>query len=416
MKSDRLTMTTTMNFVDVDTPLNARTYDTLGTTVHIISIAFQQDMKKECKKGEEKERIFKISMDGLIDFVNQDIAHHELFSDCDELSRYGEESAVLVVNPNNNVTGCMGSRFGQEFFQSKLDLLQQFHQYCQELMTKHTCNVCNESFTKPKGLSRHRVNQGHAQPCEICGTEFIHTPEFRNHMRHHKAQQKKLEKIPVKCEFCPKEFWGKGDLNKHRRIHTKEKPYMCDVCGSQFALPSQLSCHRRSHTGERPYSCTECGKKFTLSNTLARHRRKHSGDKYQCHICGKQYASRWNLTVHVEYIHTGLTPFKCEFCGKEFNRKDNLKVHKKKHDKERAKASNNTTMVPNSDVSADMYLTGLVERTVQGISDVGLSLGPKSETHISWKFQTESLEIFKKYLFEFQILAVVVQVWNPSHH
>ena len=67
-------------------------------------------------------------------------------------------------------------------------------------------------------------------------------------------------------------FTHKGDLNKHERTHTGEKPYACKHCDMVFcslrccnylqcfARTSCLVKHERTHTGEKPFACQHCGK------------------------------------------------------------------------------------------------------------------------------------------------------------
>ncbi|XP_012251789.2 zinc finger protein 184-like [Athalia rosae] len=73
------------------------------------------------------------------------------------------------------------------------------------------------------------------------------------------------------CDFCKKEFNHTGDLNKHRRRHTGEKPYECSQCEQKFAHASNLARHQRVHSGERPFVCPTCGRSFTRRDKLTIH-------------------------------------------------------------------------------------------------------------------------------------------------
>ena len=48
------------------------------------------------------------------------------------------------------------------------------------------------------------------------------------------------------CDVCEKVFRYPSGLARHRRAHTKEKPYECDVCKKRYRYAQSLRYHTRT--------------------------------------------------------------------------------------------------------------------------------------------------------------------------
>lgn len=134
------------------------------------------------------------------------------------------------------------------------------------------------------------------------------------------------------CHLCPFTTRYPSRMERHRSLHTGEKPHKCQVCDRSFRLHTTMIQHLRIHTDERPYRCKTCSRSFRHGSSLQKHERMHTGERpYRCETCNQAFSALAVLKRH-KRTHTGEWPFVCPVCDKSFAHGDGRKRHmRQKH-------------------------------------------------------------------------------------
>uniref|UniRef100_A0A336LKQ7 CSON012554 protein n=1 Tax=Culicoides sonorensis TaxID=179676 RepID=A0A336LKQ7_CULSO len=134
------------------------------------------------------------------------------------------------------------------------------------------------------------------------------------------------------CEYCPKTYPLKQQLELHLELHFKERKYACDMCDNKFFTKNDLVKHIQTHT-DKSHVCVVCNRTFARKGILRRHQLQHKDFlKFNCTKCPEKFITEEDLTKHTDFIHNKPRPFPCNYCEKTFAFKQGLERHMACHD------------------------------------------------------------------------------------
>lgn len=196
---------------------------------------------------------------------------------------------------------------------------------------------CGEVFHSQKKLHWHKeIHDEKPKTCNYCSERFVHASSLTRHIR--KAHDQRYfpcqgrERENVECPICGCIFL-KSSLPVHMRLHSGERPFNCHICGKNFSTKWNLQLHRWTHASRslKPYKCSLCKSAFIRHSEYTSHMHSHRNVRpYTCNYCGSQFIRKYNCIRHARE-HESEKPFVCNICQKSFHRRYYLKEHMRIH-------------------------------------------------------------------------------------
>lgn len=209
---------------------------------------------------------------------------------------------------------------------ARFQCFSKFNMHLREFRKK-ICRFCYE-ILDISAFVRHsaKVHNLALFSCPICLESFEKETALASHKLKH-------EKGPAECLECHETFANSGHLNKHMNI--KHKPMICG-CGKK--LPNRVCftkhkkiCIKHNDMNQK-FICDYCKVEYHKKNCLKMHiKLRHTvGWVFQCHTCGKKFASRAHLTEH-ETTHEKITDRHVCYCGAKYSSRRGYERHLKRH-------------------------------------------------------------------------------------
>lgn len=241
----------------------------------------------------------------------------------------------LVKSEDQNGFGCAHCN---ERLSNRDELVKHMQSHAEETEEQEEelelyCETCGKKFTKTALLQRHIRVHSKDKPfeCPVCGNKFLDKKTLRKHV----ARHDKSKLFP--CTKCSRRFTHRYDLRIHLMIHDGESPFKCEECQKTFRHSNSLTRHMRAHAGIKNYKCKICQKDFLQSGHLNEHMKTHAdGPGHLCTICDRSFKLLLSFKRHMRNVHSSVKPFLCERCGERFSDEKIRDEHAATHDTEDA--------------------------------------------------------------------------------
>ena len=177
-----------------------------------------------------------------------------------------------------------------------------------------TENKDDEILSKNNKVSSKKNKKSKVLQCDLCNKQFTVEKSFKKHSFQHQYDQYRAYFTHEKdgntytCKLCKTIFRRQDALFKHLKVHEStnfNENFPCSLCSKVLTTEAGYKSHMLRHlpNEEKRYHCDICGLGFPVLGDVQRHKLYLHSDKkdFVCHMCGKAYKQRKELTVGIWY-------------------------------------------------------------------------------------------------------------------
>lgn len=132
----------------------------------------------------------------------------------------------------------------------------------------YECYICHRVLPSMGGMKRHLSRHDKKlSKCSVCGERFS-TESSHQHL---------CQGNEILCEYCPVVCHTTNEILRHLEIHKDNALF---------------------------YYCGRCAISFNMNTLHVWHEMQHDRFTFACEICGKKFATKRNMKIHLEGVHS----------------------------------------------------------------------------------------------------------------
>ena len=138
---------------------------------------------------------------------------------------------------------------------------------------KYQCMLCSFETEYRYNMYKHFMRHTNTRPfsCQNCEYSAREKSDLKKHMLFSCGKPKFTAGGEHQCHLCGYSTFDKGYLQRHKRCHTRERPFSCDLCNYRSVQNGHLKTHKLTHQPRKSFPCEKCDRIYGTKSALTFH-------------------------------------------------------------------------------------------------------------------------------------------------